>query len=248
MSISVKIYENADEVASAAGADFVRHIRALLDTKASVHISITGGTVGILTLARISDLAEAHSLDWSRVHVWWGDERFVRSDSQDRNAVQAHEALFSKISIPSENVHAFPAVPADAQDVDAALDQAVKDFEKTIDGFVSSPGEQLKFDLTFLGMGPDGHIASLFPGHEIPATGVRVTAEHNSPKPPPHRLTFTYEAINNSQLIWFVVAGADKANAVGVAFSDNGNSLPVGRVNGLSETVWYLDKSAASQL
>ena len=97
-----------------------------------------------------------------------------------------------------------------------------------------------------LGMGPDGHIASLFPGHAIPATGVSVIAEHNSPKPPPQRLTFTYEAINNSGEIWFVVAGADKAEAVSVAFSDAPTRLPVGRVHAINKTVWFVDEAAAA--
>jgi 6-phosphogluconolactonase len=94
-------------------------------------------------------------------------------------------------------------------------------------------------------MGPDGHIASLFPGHAIPAAGLSIVAEHDSPKPPPQRLTFTYEAINNSTQIWFLIGGKDKAEPTAVAFSSEPTRLPVGRVQGLEKTVWFVDEAAA---
>jgi 6-phosphogluconolactonase len=100
----------------------------------------------------------------------------------------------------------------------------------------------------FMGMGPDGHIASLFPGKPEPAAGVDVIAEHTSPKPPPQRLSLTYEAINRIDEIWFTVAGADKAEVVEVALSENSDALPVGRVHGAKRNVWFIDEAASANI
>jgi 6-phosphogluconolactonase len=100
----------------------------------------------------------------------------------------------------------------------------------------------------FMGMGPDGHIASLFPGKLTPESGIDVIAEHDSPKPPPQRLSLTYEAINRIDEIWFTVAGADKADAVAVAFSANPDALPVGRVHGAKRNVWFIDEAASAKI
>jgi 6-phosphogluconolactonase len=100
------------------------------------------------------------------------------------------------------------------------------------------------FDILLLGIGPDGHVASLFPGKD--AQGQLVVAEHDSPKPPPMRLSLSYEAINSAREVWFTVAGADKQNAVATAFGDNPQELPVGRVRGRERTVWFVDATAGA--
>ena len=234
-------------VATAAAEAFVAEVGQLLAGKDEVHVSITGGSVGILTLAKIGEQPAAKDLDWKRVHIWWGDERFVAADSPDRNALQAQEALLGSLRLDPAKVHAFPAFdPESGVSMADQLDAAAAQFAGKVSQFVEAGEAQLYFDITILGMGPDGHIASLFPGHAIPATGVSIIAEHNSPKPPPQRLTFTYEAINNSGEIWFVVAGADKAEAVSVAFSDAPTRLPVGRVHAINKTVWFVDEAGAA--
>jgi 6-phosphogluconolactonase len=170
-------------------------------------------------------------LDWSNVHVWWGDERFVEKNSADRNELQAKNALLDHISIPQENLHPFPA-----SDEGLSLDEAATEFRKVVEG--------ARFDILLLGIGPDGHIASLFPGKN--AAGELVVAEHDSPKPPPQRLSLSYAAINTAIEVWFTVAGADKESAVATAFGDEPESLPVGRVCGVEKTVWFVDASAGS--
>jgi 6-phosphogluconolactonase len=97
-------------------------------------------------------------------------------------------------------------------------------------------------------MGPDGHVASLFPGKPEPQSGVLVMAEHDSPKPPPQRLSFTYEALNSANEVWFVVAGADKQDAVSVAMGDSPQNLPVGRVHGKVLTQWFIDSTAGTKV
>ena len=248
MSVSIHKLVDGPAVATRAAADFVAWAQSALSQKDLLHVSVTGGTVGILTLVKIAEHPLVQELDWARIHIWWGDERFVAANSPDRNSLQARDALLGKINIPEGNIHEFPSLQDKGASAQQQLSEAARAFDKVIDGFVAEPGTQLAFDLTFLGMGPDGHIASLFPERELPAGGVRVLAEADSPKPPPMRLTFTYEAICNSKLIWFVVAGADKADAVSVALSDDPTRLPVGRVAGLDQTVWYLDEAAASKI
>jgi 6-phosphogluconolactonase len=205
-----------------------------LESKDRVDVAITGGTVGIATLAAASEL-DFNRLDLSRLHIWWGDERFVESDSSDRNAIQANNAWLKKVNIPEANVHAFPAWNGKL-----SLDAAAADFASH---FTS---QNINFDLMLMGMGPDGHIASLFPGKSIGFDDVPVVAEHDSPKPPPLRLSFSYGVINSADEIWFTVAGADKAEAVSVVFGDEPELLPAGRIHGKEKTVWFVDQTAGN--
>ena len=235
MTVVVNRFKDGNAVARAAAEAFFVKMDEVLANKTEAHVAITGGTVGIATLAEIAANERAETFDFNRVNFWWGDERFVVSDSGDRNAVQAHNALFSKINIDAKQLHPFPSA-----DNGLNLDEAANQFAIYVAEI------RPHFDLVFLGMGPDGHINSLFPGKQMPAAGVQIVAEHDSPKPPPQRLTFTYEAMNEAAEIWFTVAGADKADAVNVAFGDDPTSLPVGRVHGKNRTVWFVDQTAGN--
>ena len=221
----VNRFKDADAVATGAAEAIVARITELLTEQDTVNLVVTGGTVGILTLAKLRDIA----FDLSRVHIWWGDERFVEKNSSDRNELQARKAWLDHVQVPAENIHPFPA-----SDEGLSLDEAADAFRSAVAG--------VRFDILLLGIGPDGHVASLFPGHD--AQGEFVVAEHNSPKPPPQRLSLSYAAINSAREVWFTVAGADKQNAVSVAFGDDPESLPVGRVRGTDRTVWFVDATA----
>ncbi|MEY4310787.1 MAG: hypothetical protein RLZ71_713 [Actinomycetota bacterium] len=222
----VNRFKDAEQTALGAAEAIVARVSELLAEQDAVNLVVTGGTVGILTLAKLRDL----TLDYSRVHIWWGDERFVEKQSADRNELQARNALLNHIEIPASNLHPFPA-----SDEGQSLDEAAASFREVVRG--------VRFDILLLGIGPDGHVASLFPGHD--AAGELVVAEHDSPKPPPQRLSLSYDAINSAREVWFTVAGADKQDAVSVAFGDQPESLPVGRVRGAEKTVWFVDANAA---
>ena len=222
----VNRFKDAEETALGAAEAIVARVSELLAEQDAVNLVVTGGTVGILTLAKLREL----TLDYSRVHIWWGDERFVEKQSADRNELQARIALLNHVEIPASNLHPFPA-----SDEGQSLDEAAVSFREVVRG--------VRFDILLLGIGPDGHVASLFPGHD--AAGELVVAEHDSPKPPPQRLSLSYDAINSAREVWFTVAGADKQDAVSVAFGDQPESLPVGRVRGTEKTVWFVDASAA---
>ncbi|MEY4451136.1 MAG: hypothetical protein RLZZ380_257 [Actinomycetota bacterium] len=230
----VNRFSDSHAVAEAAAADLFEFVESKLKSQSEVHVAVTGGTVGIATLAAASNLG-FRDLDLSRLHIWWGDERYVESTSADRNAVQATNAWLRKLNIPVMNVHEFPST-----DSGLSVSDAAAFFEAVFDG------AGITFDLMLMGMGPDGHIASLFPGHSEGEAQNTVIAETDSPKPPSQRLSFSYKAINQSREIWFTVAGADKAEAVSVAFGENPESLPVGRIRGKEKTVWYVDQTAGN--
>lgn len=228
---------DAQQVAGAAADAFIKRVSELLESQDEVHVQITGGSVGIATLASIAAHPELDSVDFGRVHIWWGDERYVAGDSPDRNSGQADRALLSKIKLPAANRHEFPN-----SDSGWSLDEAASQFAKHFNEIAP------QFDIAFVGMGPDGHVCSLFPGSPIPAAGAVVHAEHDSPKPPPQRLTFTYQVMNSVTEIWFVVAGADKSSAVATAFSAERESLPVGRIKGREKTIWFIDSTASTEI
>jgi 6-phosphogluconolactonase len=238
-NVEVRHFNDADGVAQAAAQAVVGKLAQLLDAQPLAHLVVTGGTVGILTLAKLAEIES--SVDWARVHIWWGDERFVEKASSDRNAVQARDAWLAKASVPSANIHEFPA-----SDEGLTLDQAAAAFAAEVASYTPQNSSLPVFDIVLLGMGPDGHVASLFPGSQAFSSAPIVIAEHNSPKPPPQRLSFTYGVINAATEVWFTVAGADKASAVTAVFNDNDCDLPAAKIAASSKTVWFVDKAAGA--
>lgn len=246
MSARAQVVVHADkgELVDAVAERFVRLVPRLLAQQDVLHIAVTGGSVGIGVLERIKELSTAHDLLWDRLHVWWGDERFVASESPDRNEKQAREALLDHVPIPEHNVHAFPAsdsVPDQARAADL--------YARELASYAESRAWPA-FDLTFLGVGPDGHVASLFPGFpQLAEHTLGVAAVQDSPKPPPLRLTLTLPVLNDSRRVWFVLAGADKADALRKALDQvSVEQAPVAGVTGTEETLFMADSEAASLL
>jgi 6-phosphogluconolactonase len=210
-------------------------IRAL-ESRGRADVVVTGGTVGIGVLAAALRDDRVHDVAWSRVHVWWGDERFVPENHTDRNDRQARDALFDHVAIPEDNVHPFPA--EHGQSVEEARDDFVSRYPH---GFP-------QFDVALNGVGPDGHVASLFPGR---AHGVAesVIAVRDSPKLPAERLSFTFSILNNSHHMWIVASGADKAEPIRrIALNSPTDETPAAGLHGLTETVVWLDEAAAELL
>jgi len=231
---------NAADVAQLASREILETLEQALANKSKINLSLTGGTVGILTLSVLAEQPDLERIDFTRVHIWWGDERFVEANSPDRNAVQARDAFLKKINIPESNIHEFPA-----SNQGLSLTTARSSFEELVNAHFD---ERVPlFDLTILGMGPDGHIASLFPGHEELSAEAIVVAEPNSPKPPSERLSFGFDALNNSQKIIFVVSGIDKANAVKEVHTNENCELPAAKVVALGETIWFIDQAAGGE-
>lgn len=204
-------HADKDQLQLAGATRIINALATALAARGQAHIALTGGSMGIAVLAGIAEHPLKESLDWSRVHFWWSDERFVASGHQDRNEQQAKDALLASLNLPEGNLHVMGAA-----DVFGSAEEAAAAYVQELARFAPEGEFSPRFDVTLLGMGPDGHIASLFPDREevLQAEGVAL-AVHNSPKPPPTRVTLTLPVINFSERIWFLIAGADKAEATG---------------------------------
>jgi len=235
------VLPDADVLATAVAERLLERLSAVQAEGRVPQIGLTGGTIAELIHRRLAELSPGSGVDWSRVVVWWGDERFVAPDSADRNALGARRAFLDAVGADPARIHEM-ASTADAPDAEAgaaAYDLAVREH---------GAGE---FDVLMLGVGPDGHVASLFPGHRTLDVDDRVaTWVDDSPKPPPQRITLTFEALNRSRSVWFLVSGGEKAGAVAAARATDGtvHVTPARGVAGREETVWFLDEPAASRL
>jgi 6-phosphogluconolactonase len=245
MSNVVEIFPDSDALVEAAGSRLVDVIGTAVAARGRALIVLTGGGNGIGLLKYLASHAEA--VDWSKVHLFWGDERYVPEDDGERNEKQAREALLDHIDIPSSQVH--PMAASDGE-FGTDLAAAALAYEQLL-AANAEPGEQVpNFDVHLLGMGPEGHINSLFP--DTPAvleTNHSVVAVHDSPKPPPQRITLTLPAIRRSREVWLLVAGASKAEAAAAALGGAPPvSIPAAGAIGLETTLWLLDQEAASDL
>ena len=207
------------------------------------HVVLTGGSMGE---ASAKALAMRGGIDWSRVHLWWGDERFLPAGDPERNETQARAALIDVVEVPAANVHAMASSDgADGDDLEAAAARYRDELAAAAgtDGALAVPA----FDVVMLGMGPDTHVASLFPGHATTRVDdTSVVAENDSPKPPPRRISLTFPALNGAREVWLMIAGADKADAVRAASgSTDRTAHPACGVHGRERTIWWLDEAAA---
>ncbi len=243
----VVVHPDAEVLAQATAA---RLLVALVDAqshRAPLHVVLTGGTVGIRTLAAAASSPVRDAVDWSQVHVWWGDERFLPEGDGDRNETQARDALLTALAdaLPAENVHAVPALDTLVTTPEAAAEAYATELAR----FASDHADVPAFDVLLLGMGPDGHVASLFPGH--PALGARgaTTGVHGSPKPPPLRVSLTFDAIRTARQVWVVAAGSEKADAVASALASAPvETTPAAGALGTERTLWLVDAAAAAGL
>jgi 6-phosphogluconolactonase len=240
----VIVHQDKQSLAGAVAARFITKVVDLQDEQPEVNIVLTGGTVGIAVLAAINASPARDNVDWSRVQLWWGDERWLPRGDQERNDQQARDALIDHVALRQENIHYFPA-----SDGDLELDAAAVHYADEL--AAAGNGSSLPhFDITFLGVGPDGHIASLFPNREgIRVTDSTVIVVRNSPKPPPERLSLTIGAINSSDRVWLVMAGVDKASALGLALAGVSMfEVPAAAAEGRKRTVFFVDKDAAAEV
>jgi 6-phosphogluconolactonase len=243
--VTVTTYRDTDELIAAAGDRLADAIEAAVAARGRALIVLTGGGNGIALLKRLGE--HAARIDWTRVHLFFGDDRFVPADDGERNDKQAREALLGRIDIPAANVHAMPASDGECGD---DLDAAAQAYQEVL-AANAEPGQPAPdFDVHLLGMGPEGHINSLFP--DTPAvreTTRLVVGVPDSPKPPPRRITLTLPAVRRSRQVWLVVSGEAKAEAVAAAVGGaDPVSVPAAGAVGREETVWLLDAEAAAQL
>lgn len=232
-----------DELARRVAAALVERLRALQAEGRVPSVVLTGGSVAEKVHLAVLGAPGLHEVDWSRVEVWFGDERFVPTGDPDRNALQARQSLLDHLPVDPARVHEMPASDgAFGQDVDAAA-------RAYADELVDVLGTAPRFDVLMLGVGPDGHCASLFPGHEAVRAGGLTVAVRDSPKPPPVRISLTMTALGSADEVWFVASGEGKADAVRDALTGSDvDAVPASGPQGAVRTVWFLDAGAASRL
>lgn len=236
MSTLVETHPDTATLVTAAGDRLVEAINAAISARGEAVIVLTGGGSGIALLKRVGE--RAGEIDWSKVRLYWGDERYVPAADDERNEKQAREALLDHIDIPAANVHPMAASDGEFGDDIAAAAAA---YVQVL------PAE---FDVHLLGMGGEGHINSLFP--DTPAvreTERLVVPVTDSPKPPPRRISLTLPAVRRARQVWLVVSGAAKADAVAAAVNGaDPVDIPAAGAVGREATVWLLDEEAASRL
>ena len=232
----VQVFQSAQEVSLATAKLWLQRIEAIQEHQLETHVSITGGRSSAAVLGAIRDSPERDAVDWRRLHIWWGDERFLPAGHPDRNETSARETLLNHVSIPEANIHPIPGPSRRAHTPELAAQQYHHALAQNLTGVA----------LTMLGVGDDGHIASLFPdSHGLTSTSLAIAVKQ-SPKPPSLRVTQTVHAINNSREVWLLAWGPDKREAVHAALTETGgNPVPAAAVHGRARTVWLLDACAA---
>jgi len=241
----VVVHPDATLLAEATAARLLTHLVDVQSHRSPVHVVLTGGTVGIKTLAAVAANPVRDAVDWSGVQLWWGDERFLPDGDPERNETQAREALLDALgdALPAENVHAVPALSDEVPTPEAAADEYAVALAAATGGTGPAPA----FDVVLLGMGPDGHVASLFPDHDaLSVSGRSTVGVHGSPKPPPLRVSLTFDAIQGAREVWVVAAGAEKAEAVASALGGASVEVtPAAGALGIERTLWLVDAAAA---
>ncbi|MEU6772923.1 6-phosphogluconolactonase [Streptomyces sp. NPDC046759] len=243
------VHRDKELMAQAAAARLITRIVDAQASRGTASVVLTGGRNGNGLLAALAAAPARDAIDWSRLDLWWGDERYLPEGDPERNVTQAGEALLDSVPLRPERVHAMPASDGPyGTDVDAAAEAYAAELAKAAGP--ENHGSVPTFDVLMLGVGPDAHVASLFPEHPgVRETERMVIGVHGSPKPPPTRISLTLPAIRSAREVWLLAAGEDKAEAAAIALSGAGEiQAPAAGAYGRSRTLWLLDAAAASQL
>ena len=240
---AVRRYPTDDAVAGHVADRVLDLLDSAQDARGGASVVLTGGSIARKVHAALAGHPHRDRVDWSKVSFWWGDERFVPSDDPERNAGQAWEDLLQHLPLDPERVHAMPAEDDEYADADAAAWEHGQELRAAIGD------AEAWFDVLMLGIGPDGHCASLFPDHAEVESEADVLAVHDSPKPPPTRISMGMTTLQRARHVLFVAASEEKADAVSRSVrGDDLSRTPAAGPRGLETTEWYLDEAAASAL
>ena len=204
----IKTFENVEKLNHFAAEKFVEIAKDSIEKRGRFTVALSGGSTPKKLYALLATEPFRSQIEWQKVQFFFGDERFVPKDSHESNFRMANEALFSKVEIPAENIHRFLTENGDAKTVAELMEREIRDV------FKLKENEFPNFDLVFLGMGADGHTASLFPETAALKENQRIVTENYVPKFETFRLTFTFPTINNARNVIFLIAGADKTETL----------------------------------
>jgi 6-phosphogluconolactonase len=244
----VLIHRDGDLLAKAVAA---RLVTTLVDASAaSGHASVvlTGGGIGTKVLTELARAPARDAVDWRHLDVWWGDERFLPTSDPERNETGARAALLDHVEASPDRIHPMPGPDGpDGDDAEAAAGRYAGWLRAAAQP--EDHGQVPSFDVLLLGIGPEGHVASLFPGQPALYEERTVVAVHGAPKPPPTRLTLTLPAIRAARQVWIIASGGEKAGAVRLALSGAGPvQVPAAGARGRQQTLYLLDNAAAARV
>ncbi|MCF7972652.1 MAG: 6-phosphogluconolactonase [Phycisphaerae bacterium] len=240
---NIEVFSELGDLAQAAASLFVQAAHRALDAKGQFRVALSGGRTPRLLFERLTSCEQARALPWSRCHLFWVDERYVPVTDPASNYKMANEFLLEPLGIPQANIHRMPT--------ELPLDEAVAQYESTLQTVFSIlPGEVPQFDLIQLGMGPDGHTASLFPHAYEPHTE-KLVAWTVPPDAPHQRITLTPHVLQAASEFMVLLTGKDKASMLKTVFSGEPDVMqypiytlwPV-----LKRVTWFMDQAAASEL
>jgi 6-phosphogluconolactonase len=244
----ILVHPDAGLLAKAVAARLVTRLVDAVAAAGHAHLVLTGGGIGTAVLVELAAAPARDAVDWRQVDFWWGDERFVPAGHPDRNETGARSALLDRINLDPARVHPMPGPDGpDGDDPEAAAARYA--------GWLAAAarpedhGPVPSFDVLILGIGPEGHVASLFPGMPAVYDNRPVVAVRGSPKPPPVRISLTFPSIQAAREVWILASGEEKAGAVALALSGSGPvQLPAAGARGRQRTLFLLDEAAAAKL
>lgn len=234
----IEVHDDAASLATHVAGELLRRIADAQTGGGVPALCLTGGTIADAIHREVARLGPESGVDWGAVDLWWGDERYVDAADADRNAGQARTAFLDTLGVPAHHIHEMPTPSSSC-----SADEGARAYGASLRESAAH-----EFLVTMLGVGPDGHVASLFPGFPQLAVDDIAVGVTGSPKPPPTRISLTLPALNHSASVWFLVSGEAKADAVRRSLADSGSieETPARGVRGSAETVWFLDRDAAS--
>ncbi|MEW6353915.1 MAG: 6-phosphogluconolactonase [Pseudomonadota bacterium] len=240
---AVFIYADLDELSAQAAARWVALAGQAIAARGWFHVALSGGSTPRHLYERLARAEFAARVDWRRVHIYFGDERCVAPDHPDSNFRMAREALLQHVPIPAAQVHRIETEQGDPR-------AAAYAYEQTLLRHMPAPHGRVQCDLMLLGLGPDGHTASLFPDTPILNERERLVAAVYVEKLQAWRISMTFPMIDHSRHILVMVAGRDKADVVRQALRGDTRAprLPVQMIEAEGDVEWYMDRAAAQQL
>jgi 6-phosphogluconolactonase len=244
----ILVHKDASLLARAVAARLVTRLVDAVSATGRAHLVLTGGGIGTAVLAELAAAPARDAVDWQEVDFWWGDERFAPTGHPDRNETGARAVLLDKINVDPARVHPMPGPDGpDGDDPEAAAARYAAELAAATRH--EDHGPVPSFDVLMLGIGPEGHVASLFPGMPAVYDNRPVVAVRGSPKPPPIRISLTFPSIRAAREVWILASGEEKAGAVALALSDAGPvQLPAAGARGKQRTLFLLDSAAAAKL
>ena len=234
----IEIQENKTALTERSLEIVLTKLQTALESRGTASIVLSGGS----TPKALYEALSTQNLPWEKIHIFWGDERYVPPTHSDSNQLMARKAWLDRVNIPASNIHPMPTASGDPSADARQYETELREF------FQISEGEFPVFDLVLLGMGDDGHTASLFPHTDALTVSDRVITVGNKDGQP--RLTFTAATINKARCVLFIVAGENKRPALKEIFAPQADErmYPARLIQPQGELWWLLDRSAAAEI